>query len=55
MLNEEIIQCEAKDKLVSEYLKLCIECSEPLTAFNRRHEILDRLDKIRNILDMKAL
>lgn len=54
-ITAEIVKAEAKDRLVLEYLDLCLECTEPLTSFRRRHEILDRLEDIRGQLGMEPI
>jgi len=60
MLDEEIIKCEAKDKLVLEYTKLSLEFSNLnfsnlITASERQAEIKIRLNEIRGLLGMELI
>lgn len=54
-LQQEIAKAEAKDKLVLEYLNLCMAFTDPHTTTDGQFEIKIRLNQIRNLLGMNKI
>lgn len=54
-LKHEIAESEAKDKLVLEYLDLCMKFTDAQTISDQQTEIKVRLNKIRSQLGMDLI
>lgn len=54
-LRQEITEAESKDKLILEYLNLCMVFTDPQTTPDMQKEIKFRLNQIRNLLGMNKI